>query len=509
MNKKRLLSFSFATALAVFLTFGVNQFAFAQCSGSPSLDNILDGETPGCLPQSFTLQDLTGLIESFQPAGGEVTSSNAFFQGFGSNGRTCFTCHEPQNGWSITPSTVQSIYSSTNGTDPLFAPIDGSNCPNLGEAATQPGPQFIAARGQMFNHANTRISIDEPAVHNWVSVTAVADPTGCENSQLYGLPTGQASFYRRPLPSANTTFLFPAGGGGANNIMWDTREPSLASQFFDATKNHAQANPRQLEVLTPSVIAEGVNFQNGLFIGQSYDLSADDLTGGDGSGALGGALALTNGSLPLLFTHAPKNGQPGEALAFDIFNTFNSGDEPWTAAQRASIQRGQTIFNTTTFEITNVRGLNDVPGKGNPSLGACSTCHNTVDVGNDFFLTPKATGVMDSSSNVLPPAPDYPVFAFLCPQGSITFYSNPVTFKGVVYDQYETTDPGLGWITGKCNDLGKMKVPALRGIGARPPFFHGGNVQNMSDLVNFYNNRFNIGLSAQDEQDLINFLNSL
>jgi cytochrome c peroxidase len=508
MNKKRLLSFSFTAALAVFLTFGVNQFAFAQCSG-PYLNSILEGETPSCLPQSFSMQDLTGLIASFQTGGEVTTSDNAFFQNFGSNGRTCFTCHQPQNGWSITPSTVQSVYTNTKGTDPLFAPIDGSNCPNLGAAATRPGPQFIAARGQMFNHANTRISIAVPAVHDWVSVTVVADPTGCENSSIYGLPTGQASFYRRPLPSANTAFLFPAGGGSANDIMWDAREPSLESQFVDAAQNHAQANQRQLKVLTAPALAQAVGFENGLFMGQSYDLSADDLTGGDGSGALGGALALTNGSLPLLFTHAPKNGQPGEALTFDIFNTLNSAEQPWTAAQRASIQRGQTIFNTRTFEITNVRGLNDVPGKTNPSLGACSTCHNTVDVGNDFFLTPKATGVMDSTSNVLPPASDYPVFAFLCPQGSITFYSNPVTVGGVVYDQYETTDPGVGWITGKCNDLGKMKVPALRGVGSRPPFFHGGNVPNMPGLVNFYNNRFNIGLSAQDQQDLVNFLNSL
>ena len=506
MNRKRLPSFSFSLGLIVILAFVLGH-AVAQGSG-PYLNTILEGETPATLPQSFTMPDITGLIASFQPAGGMTTAGNAFFQNFGSNGRTCFTCHQPQNGWSITPSTVQSIYTNTKGKDPLFAPVDGSNCPNLGAASTQPGAQFIAARSQMFNRANTRIPIAAPAIHDWALVTVAADPTGCENSRTYGLPTGMASFYRRPLPSANTAFLFPAAGGGATNIMWDTREPSLESQFVDATTNHAQANQKQLRVLTAPVVAEAVNFQNGMFISQSSDLSAGDLTGGDGSGAVGGPIPLTNGSLPLLFTHAPKNGLPGEALTFDIFNTFDSSSQPWTASQRASIQRGQTIFNTRTFEITNVRGLNDVKGQ-NPSLGACSTCHNTVDVGNDFFLTPKDTGVMNSSSNVLPPSPDFPVFTFLCPQGSIEFYSNPVTVSGVVYDQYQTADPGLGWITGKCADLGKMKVPVLRGVGARPPFFHGGNVATMFDLVDFYNKRFNIGLSAQDEQDLVNFLNAL
>jgi cytochrome c peroxidase len=76
-------------------------------------------------------------------------------------------------------------------------------------------------------------------------------------------------------------------------------------------------------------------------------------------------------------------------------------------------------------------------------------------------------------------------------------------------DEFDTTDPGEGLIDGQCADLGKMKVPVLRGLPSRAPYFHGGNALTLADLVNFYNTRFNIGLSAQDETDLINFLNSL
>jgi len=57
--------------------------------------------------------------------------------------------------------------------------------------------------------------------------------------------------------------------------------------------------------------------------------------------------------------------------------------------------------------------------------------------------------------------------------------------------------------------LGKMKRPILRGVAARAPYFHGGNAATLTDLVDFYNVRFNIGLSAQDVADLVNFLNSL
>ena len=32
---------------------------------------------------------------------GAIDVSNAFFQSLGTNGRTCFTCHQPQDGWGL------------------------------------------------------------------------------------------------------------------------------------------------------------------------------------------------------------------------------------------------------------------------------------------------------------------------------------------------------------------------------------------------------------------------
>jgi cytochrome c peroxidase len=54
-----------------------------------------------------------------------------------------------------------------------------------------------------------------------------------------------------------------------------------------------------------------------------------------------------------------------------------------------------------------------------------------------------------------------------------------------------------------------FKVPRLRGLAARAPYFHGGSAATLADVVAFYNLRFNMGLSAQDKQDLINFLGTL
>jgi cytochrome c peroxidase len=71
------------------------------------------------------------------------------------------------------------------------------------------------------------------------------------------------------------------------------------------------------------------------------------------------------------------------------------------------------------------------------------------------------------------------------------------------------TDPGVGLLTGGWNDLGKFKVPILRGLAARAPYFHNGAAATLLDVVNTYNQRFSIGLTNQDETDLVNFLNAL
>jgi len=64
-------------------------------------------------------------------------------------------------------------------------------------------------------------------------------------------------------------------------------------------------------------------------------------------------------------------------------------------------------------------------------------------------------------------------------------------------------------ITGKCADIGKVTVSTLRGLASRAPYFHDGSAATLMDVVNFYDRRFSIGLSAQEKIDLVNFLNAL
>jgi len=522
---------------------------------APIIVSTLLGGTPASLPATSAFLDGSGAITTFIPTGPVTTGGNPFFDtSITANGRSCFTCHVPQSGWAISPPQIGTIYSSTAGKSPLFQPIDAANCPNTPGAAGPAGSAFVAAHSQLFNRGNFRIAINAPnpsgpagqttfngSIPEWI-MTVKSDPTNCENDPKYGLPAGLVGVYRRPLPSANVGFLNPgARGPNAFNIMWDAREPSLESQFVDATEFHGQA--ADPTILHPLDADDGAAFQFGLFVGQTTDFSAGDLTGGDGSGATGGPVNLFDSRLNIPLggfgggCFSPENldgqdfcpGMFGIPNVFGEFSTFATatGKNAAQVAQRKSIARGETIFNTRSFTISNVPGLNDVTGPANgsqsASTGTCSTCHNNSSVGNDNFLDPKRTGVMDNSSTVLPPSSDFPLFAFYCPiapfgsPGHMNFFSNPVTSSvcqqlpgsPTTCNEFDTTDPGVGLITGKCNDLGKMKVPVLRGLASRAPFFHGGNVATMAALVNFYNARFSIGLSAQDKTDLVNFLNTL
>ena len=74
---------------------------------------------------------------------------------------------------------------------------------------------------------------------------------------------------------------------------------------------------------------------------------------------------------------------------------------------------------------------------------------------------------------------------------------------------FYTSDPGKALITGKCSDVNRGKGPILRGLAARAPYFHNGAASSLTELINFYDNRFNIGLSADEKSALIAFLRSL
>jgi cytochrome c peroxidase len=445
--------------------------------------------TPPVIPKFEIDRDPSGSVGTFQPAAATITANNAFFQNLGTNGRTCFTCHQPQNGWTVSAAGVRARFDASAGKDPIFRLVDGATCPTddvSTRSARRQAYKLLIDKGLI------RIGIPMPTSNLQFAVTNVDDPYGCTTSPATGLTsptTGIVSMYRRPLPSTNLGFL--------TTIMWDGREPSLANQSIDATLIHAQADAAP----TAAQQAEIVAFESGVFTAQIFDDKARVL---HADGAKGGPVAL---SLQLAKFFVGVNdpvglnptGLPFDSNVFDLFRPWlglnGNGDE---TRHRESIARGEEVFNTTKFNITGVAGLNDVFNQ--PVIaGFCGTCHDTPNVGNHSVKAPLNIGVADAGPNA-PPALDIsglPVFTLQCTQGPLARQT------------FIVTDPGRALITGNCADIGKVKGPILRGLASRAPYFHNGSAATLLDAVNFYDQRFGIGLTAQQKQDLVNFLNSL
>jgi len=55
----------------------------------------------------------------------------------------------------------------------------------------------------------------------------------------------------------------------------------------------------------------------------------------------------------------------------------------------------------------------------------------------------------------------------------------------------------------------RIKGPISRGLSARAPYFHNGSARTLLDVVRFYEARFGLALTPQQEWDLLAFLSSL
>lgn len=444
---------------------------------------------PQVIPQFESDADPSGVTATYQPGGPTPTATNPFFQSLGINGRTCFTCHQPAAGWGISVQRVDARFAASAGQDPLFRPIDGATCPNddvSTPAARQQAYSLLLKKGLI------RIGLAMPANPEF-RIVAVNDPYGCNTSPVTGLTgetSGVVSVYRRPLPSTNLGFL--------SDLMWDGREPSLAHVALDATLTHAQASQPPTSTQLQQIVA----FESGLFTAQIRDNEAGNLTA---DGATGGPQALAAAVAGFyLGINDPFGGNPtGAPFTSSVFTLYDAWGELPDAGQpnaaRRAIVRGEQIFNRTPIVITGVRGLNDVLGR--PQItGSCATCHDTPNVGNRSALSAfMDIGTADAGASS-PPELDIsglPVFTVLCTSGPLA---------GRVF---QLTDLGHAMATGKCADLGGVKNPILRGLASRPPYFHNGSAATLMDVVNFYDQRFGIGLTAQQKSDLVAFLGAL
>lgn len=437
------------------------------------------------IPSPILFPDLTGVFETYS-ATGSIDLSNPFFQNLGTNGRTCAACHALTDGWSITPADAQARFVATQGQDPLFRPVDEANSP-LADVSTVQARQV--AYSMLLTKGLTRIGLPMPANAEF-TLSAVDDPYHFASSS-------QLSLFRRPLPAADLLCL--------TVVLWDGRETGqsllptntaaqnqealladLEHQALSATFGHSQATtaPSSLQ------LQQIATFELALATAQQFDSQAGRL---DQFGATGGAAHVATVPFYVGMNDSAGGDPKGNSFnpqAMTMYAPWASLDQASEsdAAQQASIARGESIFNTRTFSITGVGGLNDV-GNRLSVTGTCTSCHDTPNMGNHSLAVLYNTGVADGSRRTQ----DMPLYTL----------QNVRTGETV-----QTTDPGRALITGKWADVGKFKVPVLHNLAPRAPYFHNGSAATLTDVVNFYNQRFNIDLSTQDIQDLVNFLNA-
>ena len=209
--------FSVAAFIPLWLLTGVASLASAQNQGAQP--------TPPIIPKFEIDGDPSGRIATFQPGVATITANNAFFQNLGTNGRTCFSCHQPQTGWTVSAADVHDRFEESAGTDPIFRPVDGATCPT-DDVSTLSAKS--SAYKLLLDKGLIRIGLQLPPpqpANLEFKIASVDDPYGCTTNPATGLTsqtTGTMSMYRHPLPSTNLGFL--------TTIMWDGREPNFTQR---------------------------------------------------------------------------------------------------------------------------------------------------------------------------------------------------------------------------------------------------------------------------------------
>jgi cytochrome c peroxidase len=66
-----------------------------------------------------------------------------------------------------------------------------------------------------------------------------------------------------------------------------------------------------------------------------------------------------------------------------------------------------------------------------------------------------------------------------------------------------------GRVTFQVGWSGNFEGLILRGLAARAPYFHNGSAATLSEAVEFYDQRFNVGFTDEEKQHLANFLGTL
>jgi cytochrome c peroxidase len=286
---------------------------------------------------------------------GAVNLTGEYFQAQGTNGRSCASCHIPEEAWSINPGTLQHLFDETGGTHPIFKELDANNPDQLADNATVEeklaGYSMLLSRG-VFRRGGT------PRANSEWELIAAEDPHGFAN-------LNRLVHWRRAMPTINFAL-------GSTTVNWDGGN-SMGTDQHAGLVNQATRNVtggQQGPPAPPEVIADIVAFEESLSTAQLIVPGVGRL---DSDGARGGPEALS--------TMSKVAGR------FNLFDAWAGHENP----SRAQIARGQELFNNT-----------------NAGGRSCSGCHNSANNGTN--INNLLFDVRTASAEVR--TPDLPLYTF-------------------------------------------------------------------------------------------------
>jgi len=263
-------------------------------------------------------------------------------------------------------------------------------------------------------------------------------------------------FFRRPLATANFHIAKNVGWHDQNGDLTGNVHAGLVAQATgNITGGQQGSTPATATVESIAVYEEGLSFA------QQFVFGVGPLTA---CGAQGGPENLS--------------AQPPVAARFDLYDAW-IGLVPGTCTTRAAdrkrvqIARGQELFNNA-----------------GPTGKRCSGCHSAANNGSNVNGTLFDVGASTAALR----QPGMPLYTL----------RNKTTGETRL-----TTDPGRALKSGRWADVDKFKVPSLRGLAARAPYFHNGTAATLKDVVIHYEQALGFQFKPEERDDLVACLEAL
>ncbi len=474
-----------AGVLTVLLTMPVTAEAGAKSSEKMFAEHLEDPQS--CVPSHALSKGsgsgLAGKKRNGQGIGASdcdtrvhLTGSELFRRSFpGTNGRTCATCHVPEDNFTLTPAHVERLWAERPH-DPLFNAID----------ADDPTAETLT-----YNHLRKGL------IRVWLKLPKNMDVIDKEGIVI--TPSDRQIFVWRSVPSiADVALTAP--------YQLDGREATLEQQAQGAITSHSEGGP--VSGQERRLIAA---FERGIFSSDRARAVALGI-GGD-----------VEDSLIL----SPQE-QRGRAVYQQVCESCHGGDNKATIVDRE--------IHDLAFPALKPDGnvLYNVPATSPPTpILAAQPRNEFINIGSaveNFLVQIGATEHQSFTEGLsypqyrfrfyknaarkkviaeLPPSLPTPVDdAEHCGGGGdgdggdggdgnggdgdggafipvLDADCNPITGPNFVAQLF-TTDPGRAAITGNPYDFEAFDIPTLRGISKTAPYWHNNISASLEDVVELY-----------------------